>query len=427
MCFAATPRTGVDSDSGSDFASSSEEEPDGDSLEALFAFDLDKVAEALKTGADVQELTNLIEESMGDTLGEVIEGRLDAADELEEEDADSDAEGRVEDAGDAGVGQPSPAGACFELSGLMTPELREGEDALVVEPEQLVSQVHEALPEEVRCRRASAGALQRRLSVRLVDAVQEASRQRRKSVMLACEDARARRLGEDFAEEDRAAAIEEMRRLVSKDARNHMKSLLKAAEVLEVAGIGLNDEAPEAPAEECKETEVADKRRPAVDTLGTQISDKLQLLQDAMKDARRRHRQSIAQAVQEASVANDRASQSTTKRAQKKRGTSSTRMPIQTLAAEKVNKSIARAYADFQERKARRAQVAASSPSCFPSALMRTGNLVAVIHAGSGDKGMARNAVHCGLEKATQPPDVSASKKTSPGDAVTRQTAERSG
>jgi hypothetical protein len=99
-------------------------------------------------------------------------------------------------------------------------------------------------------------------------------------------------------------------------------SLMKSAEVLEAAGIGTG----------CDQEQISHVGIPKLDL----VDDKLLLVQQAMDDARRSHRRSIAEAVNKASGKTQSGARSKAK---------GTPLPCQNISQEKVDEIIAKALA----------------------------------------------------------------------------------
>lgn len=374
----------------------------GEELEALFRFDLELVAEALRRGAGVEELAQVIEESMSNALESRLESMLpEAFGEILEAKQPSamlmpfTAAGKQDDEVHGGGATPS---MCSNLSGRMTPQEGEGQGeefgSPAATPDELVAHVHEALTSPSN-RRASASA-QRRLSTKLVDAFSEESKSRRENVTRACLEGRVSLGG------GRKFSELELRQYVTRDARLHRMSFLKAAEVLETAGVDV----------EGSDFGVKARAAAGVETI---VGDQLRRVKDAVEAARRRHRQSVVQAVHEAA-----------------RGVGAEKLPCQSLAAEKVQQIIARAYARHQEFLGKQRQGVgrrSKSPSSkgVPEALLRSGCLVALMHARSGDSSMPWYGVHCGFAKDDAGPNMESPIKRHASTTIMKSPQRRRG
>lgn len=140
---------------------------------------------------------------------------------------------------------------------------------------------------------------------------------------------------------------------------------MKSAEVLEAAGIGTG----------CDQENISHVGIPKLDL----VDDKLLLVQQAMDDARRSHRRSIAEAVNKASGKMQSGAQSKAK---------GTPLPCQNISQEKVDELIAKAFArQGSERcKGQRVRGSAGMDERGLRALMAT----------RACPGMAAHRVHCG-------------------------------
>lgn len=362
-----------DDESSNGRAADSDAESDGSQgLENMFSFScMEKVAEALRRGADVQELSLLVEEAMADAL----EIRLATVSEAEDcENDDSDSSGTITPSMSldvtglmtppqcttalsprAVVDSPGSPGSGFsssplrprttgELDGRMTPpEGAGGAKAAIMlsaagagagsphtdQERKWAERLQEALAAagpsspprravSMMRRRASAAARvegdakedqdafttssakARRASIahngRLAQAVKAATTSFRRSLAPLARDASATKLhrtlssggaageAEEAAEAAQAGEAARMRKSVAGACRRHRQSILLAAEVLEAAGV--------------VGTEAASREEAAASQ--GDVDTQLNLVHKAVESARRRHRMSIAQAVEKA-------------------------------------------------------------------------------------------------------------------------------
>jgi hypothetical protein len=262
----------IDADSGDEggchdledmFAFDLEKIEDGDDLEDLFSFDLDEVATALRRGAGLEELQDLIEKSMATNL-ESITARSTLP---------SLAEPSALMAGDIS-GRMTP--------GWMTPTASDSAEVAAQhghaqqEMEGLSDRLTEAMAAPARRRRSSM--LQSRLVSQAVGGA--CARHRQSLATAAAQEFRkqVKIAGEDGNKEEVAAAVREC---ALKAHRQHRQSILQAAEVVELAA-------------HCKnfgETSAPEQLVPS------EVTMQLQMIQQAVEGARRRHRQSIVRTV----------------------------------------------------------------------------------------------------------------------------------
>jgi len=349
------------------------DEDDNEDLNDVFSFDLERVAELLKNGVDKEELSKAIEEMLGENLESrlaavgttiVVEPPPSAPCPSLEQCRSLGLPG-VEGRG-SGVATPSLPGT---LSGLMTPAVLTEDDVSPVpsaaEISARVYQVFSDIPEQ----RRRSSAMQHS---RLAEAVNEATEERRQSLERACRDFCTAKPN------PRRLSSEAVRRFVVNDCKRHRQSLLRAAEVLEVAGIGTEASRPQ------EDSATIQVKAEAA------ISQQLRLVQGAMKAARRRHRQCVAKVVCDMASG----------------GVDTAGLPCQNVAYEKIQQIIAKAYARHQERHAQGGGQPRSGgggggtgssskheeqQGSLGEALMRKGTLVALMHARSRD-----NRVHIG-------------------------------
>jgi len=359
---------GEDSDDASD--------DDGLDLEQLFSFDIDRVSEAVRRGADMEELSKIIEDLMGDQL----ESRLAA-----------------ESAGLAVIvpGETAPSMG-DNLSGRMTPVLAEcdGGDAncetpCAPSPDELSEHIGQAFAGRPKESRRRSSFMQHS---RLSEAVHDVAERRRISLVLACEAA------ESSQKYHRRLSLEVVRRVALKDSRRHRASLHRAAEVLEAAGIGVDGAEDDEHRRERGESSPQQDAALCPQVRGSDdITQQLCLVQDAMKAARRRHRLSIAQAVQDVTESAE------VEDADEQGPSLKRKLPCESLPNEKVQRIIARAYAEHREQQTVRAGGLGCSKQQggLPAALVRSGTLVALMHARSGEHG--KHNVHIGPPRTLEP------------------------
>eukprot|EP00930_Biecheleria_cincta_P035669 TRINITY_DN24511_c0_g1_i1.p1 TRINITY_DN24511_c0_g1~~TRINITY_DN24511_c0_g1_i1.p1 ORF type:complete len:475 (-),score=98.53 TRINITY_DN24511_c0_g1_i1:33-1430(-) len=302
------------------------------SYEDAFDFDMRKVADAVKGGAPEEEVSALIQAEMFQSLQERLQS------------------GPSEQEDSAAMLQRDAARPCMseDLSGMMTPP--PGAAAGAVDGCEVEAKLQDVLAgqsssAEKRCA-GMTPARRRRSSIaqhpQLLEAVGTAASHHRRSLAEAVET----ELGGKPLTAQMAGRIRQS--LVGMQ-RERRASLIKAAEVLEQVGVGTagSRDAPE------------------------EVGAKLQLVQKAVECAWRRHRASVATALEAASrnvvsPANVRL------------------MPCQTLTQERVNNVIAAAY----EKHRARHGCKGSGPTHF-RALMST-RLV------TNMPGKSAYTVHCG-------------------------------
>lgn len=235
-----------------DEASDSDDEM-GDEYE----FDITKMAQLVKAGADRAQLAAVCEEAMAAALerklaqkrGVVLNDAAKLAAEVAAERAEQLAPTDEKDWDLDGRMTP----------GQMTPPADDSATPARSDADDLAARAQEALASaNARRRRSSAAKRSSGTGAGIVQAMEEAKERRRKSL------AKMNCSGE--AEEDIQAAMEAA-------SRRHRKSMSKAADILEDAGY---------------DEEGADC---------SEAAKKMRLVQQAMEDARKRHRKSIAEAV----------------------------------------------------------------------------------------------------------------------------------
>jgi len=382
---------GEDSDEDGD----GEEGEEGEELEDIFSFDLKRVAEALRNGADKEELAKIIEDLMGDELETRVLG------------AKPGTVFRM-DRDDSGTASPAMS---TSLSGLMTPTADDDDDEAA--PSAPAAPSPEAIGKRIGEVFGKAGAVarHRRSSIKerrqslgqhpkLASAIDEVTRQRRRSLCetltRACEEQGCAAKGGNrrLSREAARRLSSEVRRLSSECRRSRL-SLLKAAETLEVAGIGVEEEKK-------GNGETAD------------VSQQLCLVQDAMETARQRHRLSVARAVRDV-VGGDAGDETegvaADARPAKECAGAARQLPCQTLSQDKVQRIIAKAYAKHQELKessaaapSRASKKQKQSEGGMPEALVRSGTLVALMNARVVDAD--KHIVHIGPYGKTAPSKV---------------------
>lgn len=272
-------------------------EAEGQDLEDMYEFDnfdLVKVAAALNRGATAEELVNVIEQSMADEL----EASTAEADQLPEELGShecsplmaGDLSGRMTPPSFEVGFSPLMAG---DLAGRMTPPntiCKDPADAAAwagrtpecspVKLEGLADRLAAVVTASpARGRRASA-VQSRRLTV----AVKEACTRHRQSLTQAAaqELMQAQQAAATVKDGNVNEVAAEIRHVVCSADRQRRRSIMKAAEVLEVAGFG-EDSGEDSAGGEC--------------LVPSEVTAKLQLVQEAVAKARQRHRQSISHAV----------------------------------------------------------------------------------------------------------------------------------
>ncbi|CAJ1334660.1 unnamed protein product [Effrenium voratum] len=243
-----------------------DEEEDGctEGIEEIFSFDMDKVAEALRRGVDRSELSSVIEEAMVKDLPVRI-SRSQA--------------------------MPSSSSTLTprtgELSGLMTPPSMPDLEGLMTPPKGPASSCGQGKRFEMEAELAArleplekpsggrqscpARAGMRRSSIaqhpQLLEAVSAATARHRRSMAKVVEA----ELRQDGLRPSVAAKV---RRSVASAQRHRRASFIRAAEVLEVAGVGVGESGAQ-----------------------EEVLEQLDVVQQAVEEAARRHRQSIIVAV----------------------------------------------------------------------------------------------------------------------------------
>jgi len=268
---------------------------DGDALEDVYSFDPDKVAAALRDGADFGDLVNVIADSMAENLDSLVSEHFDPSPECMDEDLSGRmTPGRMTPAGDlAGrmtPGRMTPALDLCMTPGRMTP-LGTEEAAVVAGHtpqvlEGVASKVADLLSSPARQRRSlvcGSPAKPRRSSMvqirpRLSMAVEQAYSKHGSSLAKAA----ARELGslqETIPDEDAElkGVTADIQHQVYKSCCRKRMSLIKAAEVLEVAGID----------------EDSDEGNHEGEGISAAVTEKLKFVQEAVDAARRRHRESM--------------------------------------------------------------------------------------------------------------------------------------
>jgi hypothetical protein len=320
----------------------------------MFSFDLEKIAEALKRGVGQEELQNIIEAEMASSL-----------------------ENMMAESSQVSLSDPSPLMA-GDLSGRMTPPLGESSqhDATaaalagrMTPPTTSGNEQGTPSAAELANRLGAVSAKHRRSSM---------LQNRRISMALQCacaehEDSLAKAMVKELGattECDRQEVAQVMRQCVMNSRRQHRQSLMKAVDVLEAAGLG----------------EEFDQESPNDEHSSSQVKSQLQFVQQAVDVARRRHRQSIVQAVHNR----------TGQHAGKLHGVSDS--PMSGLSRERVQQIIDAAYAREQSE-------ARGSRRKGP---VQQGTLLALMSTRTSQKGLA---VHCG---PPQRPVKRASQKQRP-------------
>jgi len=339
--------------------SDDDSEADDQELEELFGFDPETVAEALRRGASLLELSDVIEEAMAG----ILETRLAA----------STATLVAKQCRASSPHEATASGECAprvtgDLEGLMTPTRSEGCDGDQTPPVASAPTVPglEFLGMCVQERLASvSGSKRRRSSLashpQLADAVSAQSARHRRSLFAAVT------AGGAVEGMLTPAALSNVRRSLAGAHRLRRQSLLKAAEVLEVAGVGVEAGSTG--------TSVVGAAAAASSPQAI-VSQQLRLVQRAVERARQRHRQSIARAVGLAA-----------QRAEADAGAGRA-LPCQGVAEERVQRAIAAAYARHRARGRR----AGAAPA-----------LAALMHA-RVLKGPRPHFVHCGPGEWQEPP-----------------------
>jgi len=262
MCSDSDSDAGSHTGSQSPRSSAGSDGCGGGSLEDMFSFDPSLVAQALQDGAGLEKLTCAIENAMADNLAK----RVKEEDFLEQEkrsarpsiSPEDDLEGRMTPP-DRGCGEIAletddiagrmtpPTTEEEDLAGRMTPPLREENDNTTLEETPA-----DDLQGKLNAVMACAFARRRRSS----------AAHRREREQTECERDQVEAWRED-------KLLEQQKRWRKSVGR---KSITKATKVVEASGN---------------------------DTSDTSWEDKVELIQQAMEEARRRHNKSIAKAVQD--------------------------------------------------------------------------------------------------------------------------------
>jgi hypothetical protein len=240
------------------------------SLEDVFSFDLDKVADAVRRGVDKEELQQIIEESMAASFEAAIAEHAVQLPDLDEVSPLM--------AGDLAGRMTPPSTAACDLAGRMTPP--NGTAVQSHQPQNFANCLVDALANPGMRRRSSIGtiATSRRLSV----AMQAACTKHRQSLMKVAElEAQKIQEADHAGKDDGGKVTAEIRNCVLKADRRRRQSILKAAEVLEVAGLGKD----------------SDDEAPGASLTNSEVSVQLQVVQEAVELAQKRHRQSISFAI----------------------------------------------------------------------------------------------------------------------------------
>lgn len=216
-----------------------------------YCFDLDRVALALKEGASLEELVQVFEEGFAESL----EQRLPAA--LEAQRTAS----LARQCSTHITGEMNGPAMGEDVTGLMTPP--EGSEKARLNAADLVSCLRQSM---ARFRRSSVADCPT-----LMAAVNDASTRHRRSLAQAAID--LQRMPADPSR---------LRQSLVAANKHHRLSLIKAAEVLEAAGVG-----------------VGSSSFPSDAAAATEVESQLQMVQRAMETARRRHRLSVVKAVED--------------------------------------------------------------------------------------------------------------------------------
>jgi len=235
-------------------------------LNQIYDFDLERVAAALRRGAGQEELQELIAEDMATNLENMM-----IAPPLEN------------------LSEPSPLMA-GDLAGRMTPPTGGGEQCAAtaamlagrMTPPLSQEGKHDPSAEDLASRLANLpNSCRRRSSLtttphgrRISQAMQSARTEHRRSLVKAMAEELENSPGLETKEVARHCAINSI--------RNHRLSLMQAANVLEAAGFG-GEQDNELDSTECFSP--------------SHVKMQLELVQRAVDGARRKHRQSIAMAV----------------------------------------------------------------------------------------------------------------------------------
>mmetsp|Transcript_17850 Transcript_17850/g.39135 ORF Transcript_17850/g.39135 Transcript_17850/m.39135 type:complete len:477 (-) Transcript_17850:82-1512(-) len=346
----------------SDDEASGDEVPsdDGQDLQDMFAFDHDRVAEALRRGAGLKELTDLIEEAMADALGNRLQ--------VLEADSDTSARPSMTTPRTSFVAQglklgeqllctpPPPEVRASPSGGQCTPQMAaELEDRMT--PPALDAKLrgvndsarafeHQAtLPSPARRRCPPS-----RPSMQAETAATASAQPPR------CSEPAAQTVVERAGSLSRSEVVARLRQSMPVASRRQRLSIAKAAEVLEDASGAASDAAS-----------------PLVEA-GADVEEQLRVVQQAIECARRRHRRSIVSAVR-------RVSQGAAAKEPRIRDQP---LPCQKLSRKKVDAIIAAAYRQHPQ---------CPGSNGAPVALLRT-------RAVPSSAGMPSNTVHCGPAQA---------------------------
>jgi len=332
----------------------------GQDLEDIFSFDLDKVADALRRGASLEELQDVIEEAMAANIEAII---------VEPSQLHSITE-PIDDLSPMMAGDMTPQ-MSDDLAGRMTHPLAAATLAgYSSSPAAFAGRLADKLAASPACRRRSSVGQCRRLSVAMKEACMMHSQSLAKA---AAQELNA--LGED---ENKVEVAAEIRQCVLSSHRQRRQSIMKAAEVLELAGVaGDSDE------------DSAGKER----LTSSEVTAQLQLVQQAYEGARSRHRQSIAQAVKQ--VAEPKNILADAQHEQS----------VRDSARDRVAQAIAAQYAARQKSESPRKNRDRSDMTQSVLALLKTRASV------------AGRAVHCGPRKPLQSASRRQRKNGTPGGA----------
>lgn len=306
------------------FIDDDDEEEDGctDGIEEVFGFDLEKVAEALRRGADQDELSHIIEEAMIQDLPQRI---ATGSGEARHEETSSTVTPRTGD-----------------LSALMTPPCEAPEEGPV--SPQFGGGAVSSTDLAARLQKIGGGACssrRRRSSIaqhpQLMEAVSTAQSRHRQSLAKVVEtelrEARRRSLATPLRqccsppEEEslrRPSLVAQVRRSVAGAQRRRRSSLIRAAEVLEVAGVGIGQQQAQ-----------------------IEVEEHLDLVQRAVEIATRRHRQSILEAMAQISVIDEEDEPEPMPEAEPESGGATSPRP-QSFFQDIVNEIIAVGYEAFR-------------------------------------------------------------------------------
>lgn len=281
-----------------------DEEEDGctDGIEEVFSFDMDKVAEALRRGANQEELSAVIEEAMVKDLPQRIAA------------ARSGSRGERE----AVPTSPTLTPRTGDLSALMTPPRSDVLEDLMTPPhhDQGASPHRGVSSTDLAARlqkiRGQNGSTRRRSSIaqhpQLIEAVNVAKAQHRKSLAKVVETELRQAAASpglstqpslsSAPQEIRPALAAQVRRSLARAQRRRRASLIRAAEVLEAAGVGVGRQ--HAPNE---------------------VLEHLDVVQRAVETAARRHRESIIVAIAHVSNADEEEPEPMPEAEEKEKGT----------------------------------------------------------------------------------------------------------